>query len=187
MLNAYAAHYYGEKHPYATKEMNQGDYNATLIRTVNGKLITLNFDTNTPHPRGMYRVQGSKGVYLRGSALDEPKIYLDGISPEEHQWESAEPYLKEYRHPILDDYQPQERKQALRGHGSRITTTPLTWYLLVRDLRNDDMPYFNVYDSVTSSGVSPLSEQSVANGSRPVDVPDFTKGRWEHESQFQLT
>ncbi len=68
-----------------------------------------------------------------------------------------------------------------------MTTTPLTWYLLVRDLRNDEIPYFNVYDSVTSSVVSPLSEQSVANRSQPVDVPDFTGGRWEQESQFQLT
>jgi len=186
MLNEYAAHYYGDEHPYASMEMHQGDYNATLIRTVNGKLITLNFDTNTPHPRGMYRVQGSKGIYLRGSALDEPMIYLDGISPEEHQWESAESYLEEYRHPILDEYHPEER-QALRGHGSRMTTTPLTWYLLVRDFRNDEIPYFNVYDSVTSSVVSPLSGQSVANRSQPVDVPDFTGGRWEQESQFQLT
>lgn len=185
MLNAYAAHYYGDDHPYATMEMKQGDYNASLIRTVNGKMITLNFDTNTPHPRGMYRVQGSKGIYLRNSAMEEPKIYLDGVSPEAHQWESAVPYLKEYQHPILESYKPEER-EALRGHGGRTTRTPLTWYLLVRDLRNDEIPYFNVYDSVTSSVVSPLSEQSVANGSRPVEVPDFTKGKWKQESGFKL-
>jgi len=29
------------------------------------------------------------------------------------------------------------------------------------------------------SVVGPLSEWSVANGSKPVKVPDFTRGRWK--------
>ena len=40
-------------------------------------------------------------------------------------------------------------------------------------------PFFDVYDSVTSSAVSPLTEASVANRSRPVEIPDFTRGRWK--------
>jgi len=32
---------------------------------------------------------------------------------------------------------------------------------------------------VTLSVVTPLSESSVANGSRPVEFPDFTRGRWK--------
>lgn len=186
MLNEYAAHWYGDEHPYATMEMNQGDYNASLIRTVNGKLVTLNFDTNTPHPRGQWRMQGSKGVYIEGDAIEGPKIYLDGISPESHEWETAQPYLEDHRHPLLDDYNPAEREAPIRGHGGQGTKTPLTWYLLVRNLRNDTMPYFDVYDSVTSSVISPLSEQSVANNGRPVDVPDFTKGKWKERDHFSL-
>jgi hypothetical protein len=41
------------------------------------------------------------------------------------------------------------------------------------------MPYFDVYDSVTSSVTSPLSEQSVAKNGRPVEYPDFTRGKWK--------
>ena len=186
MLNEYAAHWYGDEHPYATMEMKQGDYNASLIRTVNGKMITLNFDTNTPHPRGQWRMQGSKGVYIRGSAIGDPKIYLDGISPESHEWEAAQPYLDEHRHPILDEYNPAERENEIRGHGGSSRRTPITWHLLVQNLRNDTMPYFDVYDSVTSSVISPLSEQSVANNSRPVDVPDFTRGKWKQSDGFSL-
>jgi hypothetical protein len=186
MLNEYAAHWYGEEHPYATMDMKQGDYNASLIRTVNGKLITLNFDTNTPHPRGQWRMQGSEGVYIEGDAIGEPKIYLDGISPESHEWEPAQPYLDEHRHPILDDYNPAERERPIRGHGGSGTQTPITWHLLVQNLRNDTMPYFDVYDSVTSSAISPLSEQSVAKNSQPVKVPDFTRGKWKERDQFTL-
>lgn len=185
MLNDYAARFYGKDHPYATMKMAQGDVNATLIRTVNGKMVTLNFDTNTPHPRELFKLQGTKGVYIEGSALEGPKIYLEGLSPEAHQWEPADKYLEEYRHPLLKSYKP-EARQAIRGHGGHSTETPLTWYLLIKALREDKMPYFDVYDSVTSSAISPLTEASVANNSKPVDFPDFTKGKWKGNSPLSF-
>ena len=36
-----------------------------------------------------------------------------------------------------------------------------------------------VYDAALWSSVGPLSEWSVANGSMPVKVPDFTAGTWK--------
>ena len=44
-----------------------------------------------------------------------------------------------------------------------------------------------MYDSVTSSVVSPLTEDSVANGSQPVEVPDFTRGRWKTRVPIAFT
>ena len=184
MLNEYAAHYFGEEHPFATTKMAQGDYNASLIHTAKGSMVTLNFDTNTPHPRGFFRMQGTKGVLWscrsRGSW-----IYLDGISPKEHQWEPAEKYFEKYKHPLYKSYKPKPRKK-LRGHGSGRSTTPITWYLLVKALREDKMPFFDVYDSVTSSVISPLTEISVAEKSKPVDFPDFTKGEWEKREPIKF-
>jgi hypothetical protein len=57
MLNKYAALKYGEQNPYATKKMAQGDVNVTLLHTAGGKMVTLNYDTNTPHPREFFRLQ----------------------------------------------------------------------------------------------------------------------------------
>jgi hypothetical protein len=37
----------------------------------------------------------------------------------------------------------------------------------------------DVYDAAVLSAVCELSERSVANRSRPIDVPDFTRGRWK--------
>jgi len=182
MLNQYAEEYYGEEHPYATVEMKQGDFNATLLRTKEGKMVSLNFDTNTPHPRGAIRLQGSDGVYTAGDAIGEPKIYLDGISPKDHEWEPAEPYLKKYEHPLRKNYDPPERKD-IRGHGGA-GRTPITWYLLAKALREDTMPYIDVYDSVTSSAIVPLTKKSVAKGSQPVKFPDFTKGEWKNRKPF---
>jgi predicted dehydrogenase len=179
MLNRYAEAQYGKDHPYATKKMALGDYNATLIRTVDGKLVTLNHDTHTPHPREDFRIQGTKGVYLRERGGG--RIYIDGRSPEEHQWESAEEYTKEYGHPVIKNYDPPKRSGgAIRGHGSGgMTQTPINWDRMLVALREDKQPDMDVYDSVTSSAIIPLSEASVADNSRPVDFPDFTKGKWK--------
>ncbi len=77
------------------------------------------------------------------------------------------------------NYTPKPRSAAIRGHGSRSKFTPQRWDRFVNALRNDKLPDWDVYDSVTSSVVSPLTEQSVAGGSKPVEFPDFTKGKWE--------
>jgi hypothetical protein len=94
--------------------------------------------------------------------------------------------LEDHRHPILDDYNPADRERPIRGHGGSGTQTPITWHLLVQNLRNETMPYFDVYDSVTSSAISPLSEQSVAKNGQPVEVPDFTQGKWKDRDRFNL-
>lgn len=49
MLNDYAALYYKDKnHPLTKQKIALGNYNASLIRTANGKMITLIHDTSTP-------------------------------------------------------------------------------------------------------------------------------------------
>ena len=186
MLSQYAEEYYGEDHPYASADFKQGDYNATLLRTVDGKMVTLNFDTNTPHPRGSFRIQGSEGVYWCDRYVRTPnaKIYLDGESPEPHTWELAGKYLDEYEHPAMKDYDPPERKD-IRGHGGA-DYTPWEWHRLARALRSDEIPDWDVYDSVTSSAVVPLSKKSVAKGSQPVEFPDFTKGKWKEREPLRF-
>ena len=114
-------------------------------------------------------------------------IYLDGRSPVDDQWESADVYYEEYQHPFLmDTTSRKQRKQALRGHGGGATTTPVNWERLVAALRNNAMPDWDVYDSVTSSAISPLSEKSVAGGNTPVEFPDFTKGKWKTAKAYDI-
>jgi predicted dehydrogenase len=135
MLNQYADLLFGPAHPYSTQEMKQGDFNCTLLRTAKGKMYTLNFDTNTPHPRGHYRIQGTRGCLFMPNRRIGTFIYRDGISP--------------------------------------------SWHRLMLALRENRITDFDVYDSVTSSAISPLTEASVANNSEPIDFPDFTKGQWK--------
>lgn len=178
MLNDYAALNYGEDTAYAKTKVKLGDYNATLIRTVNGKMITLNHDTNTPHPREHYRVQGTKGVFF--SMDGESQIYIEGLSPEEHAWEPADKYLKEHEHPMIKNYNPPARVWgATRGHGGSTDRTPIVWHRLINALRENKMPDWDIYDSITSSAISPVTEESVAKNGQPIKFPDFTKGKWK--------
>ncbi len=208
MLNRYAALKFGEQHPFATKKFALGDVNVTLLHTAEGKMVTLNHDTHTPHPREFFRMQGTKGVIQSGMRLPQPQpegqqapqdrmaarrrgagamIYLEGRSPVEHQWESAEPYYQEFMHPYMKSYQPLPRKIALRGHGGGGTTTPVIWDRLIAALRAGKMTDWDVYDSVTSAAISPLSEKSVAGGSVPVPFPDFTRGKWKTAKPFDIS
>ena len=36
-----------------------------------------------------------------------------------------------------------------------------------------------VYDAAAWSAICEATERSVANRSQPVDIPDFTRGRWK--------
>jgi len=186
LLAEYAAVYYkNPNHKMTKQKFALGNYNASLIRTINGKMITLIHDTSTPHPRENYRIQGTKGLY-QGDASAK-KIYIEGVSPREHMWEPADPYLKEYEHPVVKNYNPPPRRGGrIEGHGGGGTETPMIWSRLVTALRENKLPDWDVYDSVTSSAISPISEASVANKGKAIDFPDFTKGKWKTRPKITL-
>ena len=50
---------------------------------------------------------------------------------------------------------------------------------LIQALQTDVPPDYDGSDAATWSAVSALSEKSVADRSRPMDFPDFTKGKWK--------
>ena len=50
----------------------------------------------------------------------------------------------------------------------------------VESVQNGTQPPIDVYDAASWLCVTALSEQSIACGSMPVAVPDFTDGEWIH-------
>ena len=173
MLRNYAELNYGANTPYAKTRYSLGDYNASLVRTVNGKMMTIIHDTSTPHPREDFRLQGTKGIYHS----DGRRIYIEGLSPKEHTWEPAEKYFKDYEVPR--QVIPPRKGGNIEGHGGGGNQTPVTWHRLVTALRENRITDWDVYDSVTSGAIVPLSCESVSKKSQAVDFPDFTKGKWQ--------
>jgi hypothetical protein len=168
-LNLYAAEKYGPDNKYAHTKFALGDVNVTLIHTVNGVTVTVYHDTDLPRPYSRIdMVQGTTAI-----SMGYPdRIHIEGRSPA-HQWEPLEKYRDEFDHPLWRHI-GELAKGA--GHGGMDF---LEDYRLVRALQTGTPTDMDVYDAVTLSAVSPLSEISVAGRSKPVDFPDFTRGMWK--------
>jgi hypothetical protein len=77
-----------------------------------------------------------------------------------------------------------EMAKKVGGHGGM--DFMMDWRLI--DCLRNGLPLDqDVYDAALWSSVVPLSEQSVANKSRTVDVPDFSRGNWKTNKPVELT
>ena len=182
VIREYADLYYGPQHPYAAAPTTQGDVNTSLIRTVNGKTVTLHYDTNTPHPHtSEFRLQGTKGLYCGNLR----SVYFEGRSPRKDEWEPFSAELqKEFEHPLFRSLDESKMKSG-KGHGGGIDTT-IMWQRWFTCLRTGTTPDMTASDAATWSSIFPLSEKSVAAKSRPVDFPDFTRGKWKNTPAIRL-
>ena len=106
--------------------------------------------------------------------------HLVEMAEKNQHWESGEKFLAEYEHPLW----PQRMEQVARETGkpadaAKITGDFMEDMRLIQALQNGVPPDFDVSDAATWSVVPALSEKSVAGRSRPMDFPDFTKGKWK--------
>ncbi len=169
-LNKYIVENNGLNHPNTKVKFKCGDIVTTLIKCVNGEIIKMTFDTSSPRPYSLgFRIQGSEGIWTE----DAKGIYLQKHSPHPHQYELAEKYFNEYDHPYWKKY---GAKAESSGHGGMD-------YFIVREFVDcviNRKPFLmDVYDAAMWSVLRPLSERSIAKGSQPVLVPDFTRGKWK--------
>ncbi len=168
-LHNYIINKGGINHPNAGVEFKCGDIVSTVIKCEQGQTIMLSHDTNNPRPYSLnFRVQGTNGIWQK----DSRSIYIEGVSKEEHIWDQEEEYLNKYDHPIWKRF---EKDASGSGHGG------MDFFILrafVETLKGAD-PVIDVYDSVSMSVISPLSEKSIRLGSAAVKIPDFTRGKWE--------
>ena len=168
-LQNWAAEHYPADAPQRREKFVLGDVNVTLVKTANGRTIYVGHDTNLPRPYSrIHLVQGTKGLF-QGYP---DRVYVEGRSPA-HRWEQARDYLDAYDHPLWKDIAAQA---AGAGHGGM---DYMEDYRLIKCLREGLPTDMNVYDAAALSSLVGLTAQSVSGRSRPVDVPDFTRGKWK--------
>jgi predicted dehydrogenase len=169
-LQAWQTEHLAPDDPRRRERYVLGDVNASLLRTTAGQTIYLTHDTNLPRPYSRkYVLQGTRGI-LEGYPR---RVYIEGASAAAHRWDPVEKWFESHDHPL---WKSEKVKQASVGHGG------MDWledWRLISCLREGVPTDQNVYDGATVSVVGPLTERSVANGSKPVKVPDFTRGRWK--------
>jgi hypothetical protein len=148
-----------------------GDQSLTLIQTAMGQTIYLVRDVNSPRPYSRINtLQGTSGL-LQGYP---DQIYVEGRSPVGDTWEtSLDAWYAQYEHPL---WQESTVQNFTGGHGGM---DYLVLWRLIACLRNGLPTDINVYDTAAWSCMTELTAQSVAQRSRTIDVPDFTRGRWQ--------
>ena len=153
-----------------------GDMNTSLIRTRLGRSILVQHDTTSPRPYS--RIDLVQGT--RGTVTGYPdRVHIEGRT-EGHGWEDMETYRQEFDHPL---WRKLEEQADGAGHGGM---DYLEDYRLIESLRTGTPMDMDVYDAAAISVVTELSEISVAEGSRPVPFPDFTRGLWESREPLAI-
>jgi hypothetical protein len=51
-------------------------------------------------------------------------------------------------------------------------------YRLLQCIREGLPPDMDVYDAAAWASIGPLSVESVSRNSAPIEIPDFTRGKW---------
>jgi hypothetical protein len=159
----------GPSDPRRNEAYKLGDVNVTMIRTVKGQTIYLAHNCDNPRPYSRLDLtQGTRGI-IQGWP---DRVHIEGRSPND-EWEELDNYYAEFEHPL---WRSEKVKQISRGHGG------MDWledYRFIKCLREGKPTDYNVYDAAAWSVLSELTERSVADRSRPQDIPDFTRGAWK--------
>lgn len=168
-LHDYVVSKGGSNHPNAAVKFSLGDVVTTTLACANGETILLQHDTSLPRPYSLgFRVQGTGGLWMDVNQ----SIYIEGQAKAEDEWEAAQPWLDRYDHPLWKRY---ARAAEGAGHGGM---DYFVIHAFVEALKARAPMPIDVYDAVAWSAITPLSEQSVAEGSKTLDFPDFTAGAW---------
>ncbi len=176
--------------PYAELTY-RGNINTSIIKTHKGKTIMLQHDVTSPRPKsGGYLVSGTKGT-----ALQYPKpgwiSFANETLPEEWKTYPANEWLP------MDEFKKLEEKfnpeilkrigtlaKEIGGHGGMDL---LMDWRTIDCLRNGLPLDQNVYDAALWSSITPLSEWSVNNSSKMIEVPDFTREAWKTNQPVNLS
>ena len=152
-----------------------GDQSTSLIKTAQGRIITVEHNVSEPHPYDRINlIAGTKGMFRDYP----PRLYIDG-QKEGEQFVGLDAHKADWEHPLWSAQGEMARKNG--GHGGM---DYIMCWRVIQCMREGQLPDFDVYDAAAWSAPAPLSEISVAKGSAPVKFPDFTRGNWHTPRPF---
>ena len=172
------AHYMKQTRPEETDlHFEQGDVVNTIITCAGGETILLTLDTTLPrsYSRGI-GIHGTEGTYMEDndSVFLHKEHYPKYSDEGKALWGNAEQYEDKYLADIWRE-QYNERHEGVFGHGGMDERMMDVFLECVEE--GKPMP-IDVYDAATWMAISVLSEVSIQKGGVPVEIPDFTNGRW---------
>ncbi len=156
----------------------RGNMNTSVIRTSRGRTIMLQHDVTSPRPYSRhYMISGTKAVAQK-YPLPARIATSESWFTDEEMAEITEKYTPEIVKHIGD------LAKKVGGHGGMDFL--MDWRLI--DCFRNGLPLDqDVYDAAAWSSIVPLSEWSVANGSKPVPIPDFTCNSYLKNTPVNIT
>jgi len=156
-----------------------GDMNTSLIKTELGRTIMVQHDVVSPRPYSRINALYGTGAvffdYPARLAVDHPKEFglAAGGSEEWLSDKDLQTMRDRFTHPLW-----KKLAERAKGGGHGGMDFVMSWRLL-DCLRRGVTPDSVVYDAAAWSSIIETSVHSVANGSAPVTIPDFSRGLWK--------
>jgi len=176
--NSYAQANYPDDHKWNALDFTGGDMNTSIIKTVLGRTIMVQWDETSPRPYSRHNlVQGSKGVLAGFPGRAAFEGGLEGVTKDHHSWvegEQMDRLYEKFEHPLYTRLGALAKQMG--GHGGMDF---MMLYRIVECLREGMALDQNLYEACYWSSVAPLSEASVLAEGNPQPFPDFTRGGWK--------
>ena len=156
------------------KHFAQGDVVCTNILCADGSLITLKLDTSLPRAYSReFTVSGTKGIF----SVPDSVVLTDDM---DFNHEVGMATYRGNAEAVYEENMPGiwksiTKEQIEAGHGGMDTLELQAFFGAA--LSGEEMP-IDVYDAASWMVITCLTEASIANGGMPIDIPDFTGGRW---------
>ena len=154
------------------KDSLNGTMNSSLITTEKGKTILVQHCISLPRPYSRsFLVSGTEGF------AQKYPVPMYAFAPESENMITGgecEELMERYKHPFVAEYK--ERGTELCG---RRWIDYAMDCRLIHCLRNGLPLDINVYDAALWSSLVELTDTSANNGGAPVEIPDFTRGKWK--------
>lgn len=158
----------GVRNPLGLK---QDSGTTTMCRTEKGRLINLRTDCLSPRPHNMtyYQLQGTNGIFQSSSGMNDiDKVsFIGEENPMSNmKWEALDNY-KDY---LPERYKNASEEQNKSGHGGGD-------FFIVEDfinaIRTGEQPDIDVYKACEWTAVGLLSNLSVTNNGKTIEIPNF--------------
>ncbi len=170
-LRDHAEQRFGKDSEYAKIDYKQGDIVTTMITCENGETVRLTLDTTIPRAyySRNYTVRGTRGLYTE----ERRRGFLVGMAEDKSVTSNEAEFFEKFDHPLHREY------VALGERGGHGGMDWLVCRAFIESVKNGTNTPIDAYDTALWLAIGPLSEASIQNGNMPVDVPDFTRGKYK--------
>ena len=175
------------------EEFADGDHTVSLIRTAQGRIIEIQHNVYAARPYSrLFQLTGTGGYAAKyprkGFALKAENLSEDMFADGHYDKLDGEHFVpNEVFDALMEEYKPEfvsEIEQKAREVGGHGGMDFIMDYRLIYCLHNGLPLDEDVYDAAEWCCLTELSRKSIEAGSKPVKVPDFTRGRWKEIQGF---